>query len=205
MTSPNTAQLQDCLDRLRLGDDSARQALLQHSQERLRLLTRKMLRKFPGVRRWEETDDVFQNVLVRLDRLLRETPVGTVLDYLRLASTHIRRELIDLARHHFGPRGGGANLATPPAGAGGPEGLLEKATRPEAANESGELAGWAELHQQIDRLAGPEKEVFGLLWYQGLTQEEAAALLGVSLSTVKRRWQAARLHLMEAFGDEFPF
>jgi len=33
-------------------------------------------------------------------------------------------------------------------------------------------------------------------------QDEAAELLGVSLSTVKRRWQAARLRLMAAFEGE---
>jgi DNA-directed RNA polymerase specialized sigma24 family protein len=33
------------------------------------------------------------------------------------------------------------------------------------------------------------------LWYQGLSQGEAAALLEVDVRTVKRRWQAARLKL----------
>lgn len=47
-------------------------------------------------------------------------------------------------------------------------------------------------------------EVFSLLWYEGLSQEEAAALLGVSLRTVKRRWQSARLKIAEAMGDEPP-
>jgi RNA polymerase sigma-70 factor (ECF subfamily) len=49
-----------------------------------------------------------------------------------------------------------------------------------------------------------EREVFDLLWYQGMTQEEAADLLGLSLSTVRRRWQAARLRLYEALGGELP-
>jgi DNA-directed RNA polymerase specialized sigma24 family protein len=38
--------------------------------------------------------------------------------------------------------------------------------------------------------------VFDMLWYQGLTQAEAAALLQVSERTLQRRWRAAceRLH-----------
>ena len=57
------------LDRLRAGDPAARNELIRHSRDRLRLLTRQMLRRFPGVRQWEETSDVLQNVLVRLLRV----------------------------------------------------------------------------------------------------------------------------------------
>src|SRR5262245_16714269 len=109
MSSSSSTQLQECLDRVRLGDQAAREVLLQRSQGRLRLLTHKMLRQFPGVRRWEETDDILQELLVRLHALLDRLEVATVLDYLRLASTHLRRVLIDHARHYFGPQGLGAN------------------------------------------------------------------------------------------------
>jgi DNA-directed RNA polymerase specialized sigma24 family protein len=46
--------------------------------------------------------------------------------------------------------------------------------------------------------------VFDLIYYQGLTRVDAAGLLGVSERTVKRRWRAARLRLMERFGDRLP-
>jgi RNA polymerase sigma factor (sigma-70 family) len=190
MMGSDTA-LQDCLDRLRLGDPTARQRLLQSSQGRLRLLTRRMLRKYPGVRRWEETDDVLQGVLVRLDRLLHEVPVAAVLDYLRLASVNIRRELIDLARRHRDRAG----TSPRPAAVDAPE---------DAANDPGCLEAWAAFHDEIGRLPQAERAVFGLLWYQGLTQPEAAALLRVSVSTVKRRWLVARVRLLEALGDERP-
>ena len=35
-----------------------------------------MLRRFPGVRAWEETSDVLQNVLLRLDRTLQAVGVA---------------------------------------------------------------------------------------------------------------------------------
>jgi len=35
-------------------------------------------------------------------------------------------------------------------------------------------------------------------------QAEAAALLGVSDRTVKRRWQSARLHLVDALHGQLP-
>src|SRR5438034_475530 len=55
----------------------------------------------------------------------------------------------------------------------------------------GELAAWREFHEQAGALPAQEQEAFGLLWYQGLTPAEAAALLGVSGRTVRRRWQSA--------------
>jgi RNA polymerase sigma-70 factor (ECF subfamily) len=49
----------------------------------------------------------------------------------------------------------------------------------------------------VERLPESEQELFNLLFYEGLTQEEAAELLGMGLATVKRRWQSARLKLSE--------
>jgi RNA polymerase sigma-70 factor (ECF subfamily) len=54
---------------------------------------------------------------------------------------------------------------------------------------------WSEFHAQVDGLPREERDVFDLLWYQGLTQAEAAAVLEISLRTVKRRWLAARVGL----------
>ena len=50
----------DCLLDLAGGDDSARARILELCSERLRLLAHRMLNRFPAVRRWEDTDDVFQ-------------------------------------------------------------------------------------------------------------------------------------------------
>ena len=66
------------------------------------------------------------------------------------------------------------------------------------------MAAWTEFHRQIDRLPDEEREIFDLLWYQGLSQAEAASLLKVSERTVKRRWQSACLKLHRALGGELP-
>ncbi len=55
-----------------------------------------------------------------------------------------------------------------------------------------------------ERLPAEEREVFDLLWYQELSQAEAAALLGVSERTIKRRWQSARIMLHDALKGEIP-
>jgi predicted DNA-binding protein (UPF0251 family) len=42
------------------------------------------------------------------------------------------------------------------------------------------------------------------LWYQELSQADAAALLNVSERTLKRRWQAARLKIHQALKGVMP-
>ena len=195
-----TTYLQGCLDRFRAGEPAARGELLRHAQDRIRNLTTRMLARYPHLRRWEQTDDVLQRVLLRVDRLLDQVEVRLVRDFLKLTAHNIRQVLIDLLRQHFGPRGIGANHATPRPGLpDGDDGVPEPAA-PDSADGVLSPADWGEFHEQAAKLTDDEREVVDLLWYHGLTQEEAATLLGVSISTVKRRWQQARLSLMTALG-----
>jgi RNA polymerase sigma-70 factor (ECF subfamily) len=177
------------------GDEGAIDALLRHSCERLTILTRRMLGEFKRVRRWAETGDVLQNALLRLVGALREVKPATARDFLALATLQIRRELLDLARRFYGPHGIGTNHDSQPGSAaeadqpGPPE-------RADLTHEPSSLAQWSELHQEIERLPNDEREVVGLLFYQGLSQAEAAEVLNISLRTVQRRWHTAlcKLH-----------
>jgi RNA polymerase sigma-70 factor (ECF subfamily) len=63
---------------------------------------------------------------------------------------------------------------------------------------------WTEFHEAAARLPDDLRAVFDLLWYQELSQAKAAALLGVSVRTVKLRWMKARLHVQQALGGS-PF
>src|SRR5215831_13072988 len=173
-----TLHIQACLDRLRGGDEAARGELLGCACERLRNLARKMLRGYPTVRRWEQTDDVLQTAVIRLHRALQQVPVPTPLDFFRLAALNIRRELLDLSRHYYGPQGQGAHHAT--------WGLGESSTTrsdsglaapPDPSHDPARLAAWGEFHEQIGALPDDQREVFDLIWYQGLSQAEAAKLL----------------------------
>jgi RNA polymerase sigma-70 factor (ECF subfamily) len=199
-----SALLQSWIDRLRGGDETARQGLLDCAAGRLRQLTRKMLRRYPRVRRWEETDDVMQNVTLRLHRTLGQVVPHDVREFCRLASLNIRRELLDLVKHYYGPRGlGTRHAATPPPTEQDTDDALplHEAT---VIDDPGRLEAWSEFHRQAGQLPEEEREVFDLLWYQGLSQAEAADLLGVTDRTIKRRWQSARLQLAEALHGELP-
>ena len=186
LPGPTTVQVNESLELLRNGETEARSRLIEHSEERLRDLARRMLKGCPRVKRWSDTDDVLQNSLLRLHRSLAEVRPDSARQFYGLAASQIRRELIDLARHYYGAEGLGANHDSGPDQVG-----LSPSSEPE------NLEAWTEFHEKVDRLPDEQKEVVGLLWYDGLTQPEAASVLNVSLATLKRRWQAARIRLHE--------
>src|ERR1051326_1878602 len=107
-----TTQMHHWLERLRAGDLAARDELLRSVCPRLEHLARKMLRRYPSVQRWAETDDVLQNALLRLLRALQEVWPSSTREFLGLAAAQMRRELLDLARHFYGPQGEGAHHAS---------------------------------------------------------------------------------------------
>src|SRR5438034_9462785 len=84
------------LERIRAGDESARDELLRASCGHLERLARKMLQQYPRVRRWEETGDVLQNALLRLFRALKTVRPDSARAFFGLAAEQIRRELLDL-------------------------------------------------------------------------------------------------------------
>jgi RNA polymerase sigma factor (sigma-70 family) len=157
-----------------------------------------MLKRDDRVGVWEQTDDVLQNAAVRLWQSLERVTPGTVDEFLGLAATQIRRELLDLARHYFGPQGQGANQVAP-ALAAGPEGTAAPMfDGAETTYDPSQLAIWTEFHRTVEGLPADERSLCEMLWYLGLQQDEVAQLLGVDVSTVKRRWRGVRLKLHRA-------
>lgn len=203
MTEPaaRTEQLQGWLLRLRAGDQSALDELLRHVSGRLQRLTRQMLRSHPAVKRWAETDDVLQGALMRLVRAVQTVQPDTMREFFGLATQQIRRELIDLARHYYGPQGLGTNQANPVEEPGENEPPQDK---PDLTFEPSSLAEWGEFHRKIDELPEEEREVVGLLFYQGLPQADAATLLNVTVRTVQRRWHSALVKLHESLKGHWP-
>jgi RNA polymerase sigma factor (sigma-70 family) len=202
--SDRTAHLQRLIDHLRRGDSAAREKLLADASDGLRRLTRRMFREERRLKRWEETDDVFQNSTLRLYRALADVQPATVRDFFRLAALHIRRELIDLARHYYGPEGLASHHHTHPPERARNTAVADPCDVAETTHEASRLARWADFHEQIAMLPENDRELFDLLWYQGLNQDEAAALLGISERTLQRRWQSVRLRLHGALKGERP-
>jgi RNA polymerase sigma-70 factor (ECF subfamily) len=198
----DTDTLQAMLDRLAAGDPRAADYLIEHSMDRLRKMAHDR-RVRDRVQRWEQTDDILQNALLRLHRAVKEVKPASVVHYLRLAARQIRRELIDMSRHHFGPEGQGKHHATDPARDDSEATPLHDA-RPGGEPEPQQHVLVKEIHEQAQGLPEEELEVFDLVFYHGLSQEQAAAQLGISVPTVKRRWRSAKLLLHEALKADAP-
>ncbi|WP_406699685.1 sigma-70 family RNA polymerase sigma factor [Singulisphaera sp. Ch08] len=194
-----TTEAGDLLDRLRNGDDSARESLVALAQKRFVALARAMLRRYPHVARWEQTDDLLQAALLRLHRSLAAVRPEGVSHFDNLAAAQIRRELIDLARRDYGPEGKGAHHHTDGGNPGSRlAGIDCGAERPET------LEGWAAFHEVVNQLPEPERQVMDRVWYQGMSHAQTAESLGVATKTVQRRWASARLLIRDALHGDSP-
>jgi RNA polymerase sigma-70 factor (ECF subfamily) len=197
----STTRLQGWLDRLQTGDRSAQDELLRHIGGRLERLARKMLRRFPGVHRWADTDDVLQNASLRLLRALQEVRPANTREFFSLAAEQMRRELLDLSRHFFGAWGVGANHASVGADKDSKGGAGEPF---DPGDDGAELERWCAFHEAVAQLPAEEREVIGLVFYHGWTQAQIAELFQVNERTIRRRLQSACLELDRRLGDQLP-
>lgn len=208
--------LKGLLDRLRSGDDRARDELIGHAYDRLVILSRRMLGQYSRLRAYEQTDDVAQNAMMRLRRALEDVKPASVREFIGLASVQIRRELMDLTRHYYGREGDPGNAGDHSPRPQAPRAFSQQ-TNPEGdtaqpvAQDPGtdtydpkNLALWREFHDKVQALPDDEREVVEMLWYQDLSQEEAAQILDVDKSTVKRRWRSARMKLHDVLQGWLP-
>ena len=120
---------------------------------------------------------------------------------MALSALQIRRELIDLARHFHGPAGLGANYESR---AGDDPSQRADVSVADVSHEPSILAQWREFHEQIGSLPDHEREAFDLLFYEGLSQKDAAKVLDTSVRTVQRRWHSALLMIHERVGNQWP-
>lgn len=192
----NTTQLQALLEK---DEPDSYDELIARSSDRLLQLTRRMLRRYPRLRRWEATDDVFQTAAMRLHRSLSEVRPTTVRQFFGLASTQIRRTLIDLLRHHFGPQGQAGNHDSVRT-----DNVLHVRNQPDASSQPETLALWTSFHEAVGELPTDERDVFELFWYSGLQQKDIGLMLGISVATVQRRLYRARHILQQTIADASP-
>jgi RNA polymerase sigma factor (sigma-70 family) len=191
-----TAAVQRYLDAL-AGDQPAEpivRALLDRSVRRLQLLCSNLLyRKYrrltlPPVNL--HPDEILDAVVGRLIKAMRSVRPQSVRQFFALVNQHMRWELNDVARR----------LDEQPI-------ALELCEDLVAAPPSSGSVLTPDGHRMldaIDELPEDEREVFGLLHVQGLTQAEAAEVVGVSVRTVQRRLNRSLLSLAEQLDDLRP-
>jgi DNA-directed RNA polymerase specialized sigma24 family protein len=128
-----------------------------------------------------------------LHRALQTVTPESELHFYRLSALQIRYVLLDLAQRYSSCSGLTASYET------GFEGIQRQS--PDPCSRGTEFVAvtldeWGRFHQLAGNLPQEHRDLFDLLWYQGLNQGEAARLLGVTLRTVQRRWHATRLIFM---------
>jgi RNA polymerase sigma factor (sigma-70 family) len=191
-----TLVVQRCLDAL-AGDtpaDPLIRALLDRAVGRLELLCANMLyRSYPRLTRPPlrlETDEVVGAVVERLIKALGTVRPRTVREFFGLANQHMRWELNDLARR----------LDERPAGVE----LREEVVPAPAGSDSVLTPDARRILEAIDGLPEDEREAFNLVRIHGLTQPEAAEVLGVSVKTVQRRLNRSLVLRAEQLDDLRP-
>ncbi len=186
--------IEDWIKRIQAGDRSARNELLIAVERRLKELASRMLSRYPAVRQYAETGDVYQSACLRLLRALEEVkPTGTR-EFFALAAAQIRRELLDLARYYRTP---GRHFAPQPDPS--ESGRQWEPAGPPPADD--ELDRWERFHTAVDKLPAEEREVVGLRFYHGWPEARIAELLQVSDRTVQRYWKNALGRLKTEVGD----
>ena len=205
MSDESTAVLQGQLERALTGDAEARRRLLELTRDRLLRHARRFLHgSYARLGPFEQTDDVVQQLYLKIlqhqDRFWVNAggePMRTLAEFFGRTSAWMRDVLCDLLRKAYGR--GDNRPATLPLDGGASD--TEPLHEPSSSTLDGEkVRRWTEFHEAVARLPDDLRAVFDLLWYQELSQAEAAALLGIAVPTVKLRWMKGRLQVQQALG-----
>jgi RNA polymerase sigma factor (sigma-70 family) len=183
---------------------AARDRLLSSVIEHLRAVAHRMVRGFPQVRRWDETDDIVQGAAIRLARALDSVAPVDSRHLLGLIAMQVRRELIDLGRRYGGVESFAYHHETNAVDKGEQQMMHSDAVVDSAATNHDSMASWTRFHQAAASLDDDDRELFNLVWYLGLTQDQAASALGCSVRTVVRRWDLLKRHLVVMLGGQAP-
>jgi RNA polymerase sigma-70 factor (ECF subfamily) len=174
-----TLVVQRYLDELAEGatTEPVVRALLERSVRRLEQLCGVMLhRSYPRLTHAPlnlQTDEILSAVIERLLKALREARPKNARQFFALASQHMRWELNDMARRLD-------NQATAVQ-------LEEDLVSAPYSIDSVLTPNARRILEAIESLPEDEREAFDLVRVQGMSQAEAARVLGVSAMTVNRR------------------
>jgi RNA polymerase sigma-70 factor (ECF subfamily) len=168
--------------------------LIDSSVSRLYLLCRTLLvRSYPRLARPPlnlQPEELLSAVVDRLLHALRKVRPTNIRQFFALANRHMRWELNDLARR----------LDKEPVAVEFDEALVES-----PATDDSELSPNARrMLDAVEELPDEEREAFDLIRIQNLTQPEAAEVVGVSESTLRRRLNRGLLLLTEQLSDLQP-
>lgn len=183
------------LKRWQAGSSDAADLLVSKTYDELRRIARAHVRKERAGHTLQPTALLNEAYM----RMLRDAPqsADSREAFFRIMSTAMRRRLVDHARRRLAEkRGGGARPV--------PIDALDVPAQPPSSDHEQTLARLDESLANLTALHPRTAQVVNLRFFGGLTTEEAAAELGISIGTVKRDWVFAKAWLGAALdaGEE---
>jgi RNA polymerase sigma factor (sigma-70 family) len=188
----STTALQRLIDQLCAGGPPSAvtiDELVGRVYERTRRLARRIFHvSFPRLKGAHETGTVHHEALLRIRRALQRSRPATVGEFWALSTRIIRNTLIDLARRYDSALRRVHSLDSTAGSSRGGKRPLE----PAVPQDSPEVVeSWTQFHNEVLKLPRPEREVFELCFYNGLSQREAADILERDPGNVSRLWRRA--------------
>jgi RNA polymerase sigma-70 factor (ECF subfamily) len=190
--------VQRSLNRLRISNGSNTQGIVREiisvSADRLRVLCKSMLsRNYPRLAKGPfnlRPEELLSSVVERLMKAMQSMHLVHFRQFFALAVKHIRWELNEQARAIDGHK----------------YELLESdaVARPPAEDDERPSPAARRVLEAIDALPHTDREVFELVRLQGMSQVNAAEVLGVCVKTVQRRLNRVLPYLCERLRELDP-
>jgi RNA polymerase sigma factor (sigma-70 family) len=194
MSGETTADVRELIERLRGGDDSARQALLERVYHRLcRIAAATLHSEFPRLRDQHELNSVVDEAWMRLMTALESTQPESPDAFYRLMFHKVRQVLLDLAMRQTRDQARWRQELPSAEGSSAGASLFGGDTTHDPAR----LAFWTEFHQEVARLPDHERIVFDFHYFAEFPQADIAKLLNLHPKQVSRLWLAATGRLAE--------
>jgi RNA polymerase sigma factor (TIGR02999 family) len=183
------AEITEILQRLSAGDRLANEELANLVYDQLRVVAQNQLAAEVNKRGWDATELVNEAYI----RLIGNTEIAWQdrTHFFATAATAIRRVIIDNARQAKAQKRGG-------------EGSRLDITLSGFGREDlgFEIVDLAEALERLESLSERQAKLVELRFFGGLTESEAAKLLGVSRRTVAGDWAMAKAWLYKELNDE---
>ena len=179
------------LEKLRNNDKDAKNAIIVQTLNRLERISRRMFHKFPALKQSEETGDILHMLVLKLDKALSTVAPDSVAGYFALVNLNLNWILKELARK---------TKASGVLKSNGMNDILNGVSDPYSGPKSN--LEWVDFFEILEKLSQENREVFDLIWLQGLDQKQAAKVLGISLRTFIRRWIKSKLEIRKLINEE---
>ena len=179
----STSSVTQLLHRIRTGDEDAMERLLPLVYDDLRSLARSHLsHERPG--HTLSATALVHEAYLRLERQEAVHPESRA-HFFAIASNTMRRILVDYARARKRMKRGGGAEHLP----------LDEALSALSEDEADEVLALHEALEQLTLINERGSRIVEMRYFGGLSVEETAEALGLSVRTVHRAWVAARAWL----------